>query len=135
MVREVIFISFLPALVRGLRVDLGRREVLVAQELLDRPHTRALIEQVRRKAVAQRMRRGLLVQPGYLDVLVENLSNTPAGEPFSETIQEECIALFIRYGRVGLDPYLDVALDRQQGKAADRNQPCLLYTSPSPRDS
>ena len=38
LVREVIFISFLPALVRGLRVDLGRREVLVAQELLDRPH-------------------------------------------------------------------------------------------------
>ena len=52
LVREVIFISFLPALVRGLRVDLGRRELLVAQELLDRPHTRALIEQVRRKAVA-----------------------------------------------------------------------------------
>ena len=42
---------------RDVGVDLGRREVLVAEQLLDDAQVRAAVEQVRRERVAQRVRR------------------------------------------------------------------------------
>ena len=42
---------------RDVRVDLGRREVLVAQQLLDDTQVGATVEQVRRERVAQRVGR------------------------------------------------------------------------------
>ena len=50
-------------------VLLGRGEVFVAQEFLDAPQVRAIIEQVRRKTVPQGVRSNLLAQaraPGGL---------------------------------------------------------------------
>src|SRR3954463_867487 len=42
---------------RNVRVDLGGGQVLVAEELLEEPQTRASVEEVRRKGVPQRVGR------------------------------------------------------------------------------
>src|SRR5690606_12193220 len=116
-------------LVRGLhvlgghvRVDLRRRQVLVTEELLDEAQVRAAIEEVGREAVPEGVRRGLLAQPGDLDVLVEDLSNASRREAIAEAIQEERVGIFLVDPR-HLRADLDETLDRRQGEASDRHDP------------
>ena len=49
---------------RDVGVDLGRRQALVAEQLLDDPQVRAAVEEVGREAVAQRVGRDALGQAG-----------------------------------------------------------------------
>ena len=63
-------VTFLDLLLGDLGVELRRREVLVSQEFLDHSQVGAAVKKMGREAVTQRMRRGLLVEPGNLDVLL-----------------------------------------------------------------
>ena len=56
---------------RDVRVDLGRGEALVAEQLLDDPQVRAALEEVGRERVAQGVRRDALGEPGLAAQPVE----------------------------------------------------------------
>ena len=47
-----------------MRVDLGRRDIDMAQKILHGPDVRAIFQKVRGERVAQRMRRHPFVKPG-----------------------------------------------------------------------
>ena len=49
---------------RDVRVDLRRREALVAEQLLDDPQVRAAVEQMGRERVPQRVRRDAVREAG-----------------------------------------------------------------------
>ena len=65
---------------RHVRVDLGRREVLVAEQLLDDAQVRAAVEQVRREGVPQRVGRDALGQAGAAAQAVEPVAQTTDAE-------------------------------------------------------
>ena len=60
-------------------VNLCRRYVRVAQHLLDDSQIRAVAEQMRCKAVPQKVRIDVLVQSGPLRVLLHDLPNPRCG--------------------------------------------------------
>ena len=91
----------------------------MSQEFLDHSQVGAAVKKMGREAVTQRMRRGLLVEPGDLDVLVENLPNASAGEPLAEAIEEESVRIVL-VRRVGLFPGVDIPLDRLEGETSNR---------------
>ena len=57
-------IGGLEAAGRDVRVDLGRRQALVAEQLLDDAQVGAAVEQVRRERVPERVRRDAVREPG-----------------------------------------------------------------------
>ena len=70
-----------------MRVDLGRRQVGVAEQFLNGTQVGATVEQVRREAVAQRVWMGR-----YGRSMVENAAHVSGGERFSLPVREERVA-------------------------------------------
>ena len=60
-------------------IDLGRRYVGVAQHLLDDSKIRAVAEQMRCKAVTQKVRINVLLQSGALRVFFNDLPDPRCG--------------------------------------------------------
>src|ERR1041385_2414820 len=57
--------------VGDVRVDLRRRNIAVSKQRLDRTRVSSVLQQVRRKAMAQRVRRNIL-DAGFLCVLLDH---------------------------------------------------------------
>jgi len=72
-----------------MRVDLGRREALVAQQLLDDPQVGAALEQVRRERVAERVRRDARRETGPAAQQVEPIAQPPDAERRAAVVQED----------------------------------------------
>ena len=62
------------------RVDLGAGERLVSQELLHRSQVRAVVEQVRREAVPDRVGADVRIQANLLEVLRDLAADGSAGK-------------------------------------------------------
>ena len=58
-------VQFLQAFARHMRVDLRGREVAVPEQHLHHAQVRAVIQQMRRKGMAQRVRRQFLFDAGF----------------------------------------------------------------------
>src|SRR5687767_7473935 len=71
------------------RVELSRRDVGVAQHLLDGAQIGAPLQQVRGERMPQRMRRYVLRDAGPLDVLAKDLPRTHAGERLAARVQKQ----------------------------------------------
>src|SRR5690606_6538591 len=64
-------VGFLHPLGRQVRINLGRTEALVTQQLLDASQVRTIVQQVRGEAVTQRMRADTRIQASRDEILVE----------------------------------------------------------------
>ncbi len=64
--------SFKPLLI-DMRIDLRRRNIGVAQHLLDNPQIGAVPKQMRREAMPEKVRVNVLLQPGALCVFFHDL--------------------------------------------------------------
>ena len=77
--RMKLTMDSLEALLIDMGIDLGRRYVRMAQHLLDDSKIRAVAEQMRCKAVTQKVRINVLVQSGPPRVLLNNLPDSRRG--------------------------------------------------------
>ena len=73
----------------NMRIDLGGRDVDVAEHLLDRTEVRPTLEQVRGEGMPQRMRRNRLGDSRLLHVFAEDLPRAHPGQRLPARIQEE----------------------------------------------
>src|SRR5439155_3224257 len=67
--------SFKPLLI-DMRIDLSRRNIGVAEHLLNNPQIGAIPEQMRRETMAEKVRVNVLLQPGAPRVLLHDLPDT-----------------------------------------------------------
>jgi len=72
-----------------MRIDLGRRDVGVAEHFLDGAEVGPALEQVGGKGMAEGMRRDGLLDAGSVDVASEDFPGTHARERLATSIQEE----------------------------------------------
>src|SRR5271165_6804016 len=74
---------------RQLRVALGGRQTLVAQQLLNRPQISALLEHVRAKSMTQRVRMHIRRKPLRHGNLLDNASNAASSKPPAASVNQE----------------------------------------------
>jgi hypothetical protein len=67
--------SFKPLLI-DMRIDLRRRNIGVAEHLLNNPQIGAVSEQMRRETMAEKVRVNVLLQPGAPRVFLHDLPDT-----------------------------------------------------------
>ena len=82
-------IGGLQATGRDVGVDLGRRQVLVAEQLLDDAQVGAAVEQMGRERVAEGMRRDAQRQPGARAQAIEPVAQAADAERTAEVVQED----------------------------------------------
>jgi len=114
-----LLVGFLHAACADVRIDLRRRQALVAQKFLDTSQVRAPIEQVRCEAVPQRVRCRLSVEAGQHQIFIQHSPDAARREPFAELIQEKRIAvLVLRIELPNLQPFIE-RFDRVLAQWAD----------------
>ena len=69
-------------------VNLGRYQTLVPQQFLNTANVSTAVQQMRGKAVTQRVRRGSQVQSSQLQILFQHSGNTARRKPFPKLIEE-----------------------------------------------
>src|SRR5688572_33040657 len=105
------------------RVELGRREVGMAQHLLDAAKVGAALEQVRRERVAEEMRvHALRFQARLLGQSAQDQKRSGAGERPTAGVQEELRTVAPVEVRA---THRDVAAQRVDGGPAERDEPLL----------
>ena len=67
--------SFKPLLI-DMRIDLRRRNIGVAEHLLNNPQIGAIPQQMRRETMAEKVRVNVLFQPGVPRVFLHDLPDT-----------------------------------------------------------
>src|SRR5436190_1838062 len=72
------------------RVDLRRGDVGVTEHFLYGTKVRPSLQQVRGERMPQRVRRHVLLDPGPLHVLLEDLPCAHAGERLAASVHEQC---------------------------------------------
>src|SRR6478672_7286665 len=87
---------------RYVGVDLGRRQVLVAEQLLDHSQVGASVEQVRREGMPQRMRGDADREPGTNAQAVEAVAQAAHPKRTAEVVQEDLGRRWVR-GRAALE--------------------------------
>ena len=116
---------------RDVRVDLRRREALVAEQLLDDAQVGAAVEQVGRERVAERVRRDAVRQPGPATEQVEAVAQPADAERAAAVVQEDLGRASPRRRRAapGLDEdgpaVLEVRLERLARRPAEQPDPLL----------
>jgi len=114
-----LLVGFLHAACADVRIDLRRRQALVAQKFLDTSQVRAPIEQVRCEAVPQRVRCRLSVEAGQHQIFIQHSPDAARREPFAELIQEKRIAvLVLRIELPNFQPFIE-RFDRVLAQWAD----------------
>src|SRR2546423_8023296 len=109
------------------RVELRCGEVGVAEHLLYRAKICPALEQVRRKRVAQRVRRHALGEAGTPRVGFDDAPRTDARERRASRVQEQDAATF---AAIQIGPYaFDVHRDFADGAPADGHEPFLAALS------
>ena len=81
---------------RNVGVDLRSRKMRMPEQFLNIAQVCAVIQQVRGKAVSQRMRSNFAVDGGLLDVLIDQSSHTAVCQRCSTLVDEDVL-------RAGLD--------------------------------
>ena len=121
--RMSLEVLVLEAPVREVRVDLRRRDVGVAEHLLQHAQVAAAGEQVRSERVAQRVRAHPVLQPAFarvaLDDLVEPLAAEAAAALVDEEVRLVANADELRAAALQVDP------DGGERLAPDRDEPLL----------
>ena len=114
-------------------VELGRRQIGVAEHLLHRAQVAAAGEQVRREGVAQGVRAHPVAEPGGLGVAQDDLVEAlPRQRPAAEVDEQLALVVgsdHLRSARAQIHP------DRGDGLAADRYQPLLGALAPRADDA
>ena len=70
------------------RIDLRRHQALVPQEFLHAPNIGTAIEQMRRKAVAQRVGRSSLIEPRFAEIFFQHPGHAARRQPGAELIRK-----------------------------------------------
>ena len=65
------FVNFAQAVSRDVRVNFRRADVRMAEQFLDHAQIRAVLQQMRREAVPQHMRRHIARNPGACDAIFD----------------------------------------------------------------
>jgi len=82
-------VGFLHAAGRQVRVDLRRAQALVAEQLLHAAQVGAVVQQVRREAVTQRVRADPGIEAGLHEVFVELAAHRAGAERFAVLVEED----------------------------------------------
>ena len=120
---------------RDVRVDLGRRQVLVAQQLLDHSQVGAAVEQVRGEGMPQRMRGDADREPGANAQPVEAVAQAAHTERTAEMVQEDLGRRRIRRSAAFEEDraaVLEVVLERLPCRAAKQPDPFLASLAEDP---
>lgn len=128
-----ILVRFPHAARADVRIDLSCRQALVPQQFLHRTQIGSAIEQVGRKAVTQRMRRGYRLQPRLLNVLFQDSPNTACSEPLAELIREEWSAAGLGRTLVDIADF-EPAQERLRCITADRRDAFFPPLAEDPQD-
>src|SRR3954471_7908344 len=105
-------------------VELGRREVGVAEHLLHRPEICAALEQVRRERVPEQVRvDALRVEAGFAGELAEDQERAGAGERAAARVQEQLRAMPHVEERPAAR---EIASQRVGGRAPERHDALLV---------
>src|SRR5437660_9296837 len=111
------------AAVGYVRVQLGRREVGMAEHLLNGAKVGAALEQVRREGVAEEVRMDALrLEPGFGGEPAEDQERARAGEPAAARVQEELRPVTRVEVRTAAR---EITPQRLRGGAADRHNALL----------
>src|SRR5262245_25032295 len=86
-------VQVLETLARDVRVDLSSRKIAVPEQHLHDPQVRAVIEQVRRERMAQRVRREILGHPGLAGVALDDVPERLAGHAIAAAGREQEVGL------------------------------------------
>src|SRR5690349_15885021 len=89
----VAAVQLFHALAGDVCVDLCSRYIAVAEQQLDYTQVRAVIEQVRRERVADRMRRELLLDAGLACVALDDVPESLARHTIAAARREEILGL------------------------------------------
>jgi len=124
------FVVDLDHLLHGnLRVDLSCRQPSVAKQLLDIAQIGTGIEEVRRKRMAQRVRRDVMDRRALFDVLVDHPSDAASRDPSSLIIQEARLHVTISLGTIAEKHaacFIEIVHQRLQRRFAEWNYSLLL---------
>ena len=85
--------QILHSLARDMRIDLCRRDITVPEQELDDTQIGAVIEQMRRERVPDRMRRKLLLDAGFLRVALDYVPEGLARHAIAPTRREQVFGL------------------------------------------
>ena len=124
-------VQLAPASIGYVRVELGGREIGVAEHLLDAAQVGAALEQMRRERVAEQVRmHALRLEPGLLGEAAQDQEGAGAGERPAARVQEELGPV----AAVEVGPaHRDVAAQRVDRGPAERHE-ALLRALPERAD-
>jgi len=88
-----VVVGLLEARGRQVRVDLRRRERLVAEKLLDAAQVRPVVEHVRGEAVPQGVGADARIESGLGQILIQLAANAPRAEPLPVLVDEEGVLI------------------------------------------
>ena len=91
-----LFVDRFQLVIDQVRIHLGRRNIAVTHQLLDRSQISTIFQQMHCKAVAQRVGRDLLINVGGSLIVLQNLPEALAAHTGTVDIDKQC-----RFGRIG----------------------------------
>ena len=121
--RMEFLIDRFQVLLNDLRVNLCRGNVAVAEHLLNGFEIRAVFQQMRRKAVPEGVRRNVLLNPGGLLIVLDDLPEALAGHTLTAEIHEQ--SLLKRIGNHAGPNLVDVLLQSANRCGIERDHPAL----------
>src|SRR5690242_15835476 len=119
-----------------MRVDLGRREALVPQQLLDDAQVGAALEQVRGEAVAERVRAHALGQAGLAPQPVEAPAQAADTERRAEVVEKyrrRLLAAGRRTPQEHRPALVEVRLERVARRRPEQPDPLLAALAQHPQ--
>ena len=90
-----LLVDVLELILDDVGVDLGRAEILVAQQFLHAAQVGAVVKQMGRERMAQLVRREVGGQAAFDEVALQVPLERAGGQPFPETVQEDRTLLLL----------------------------------------
>ena len=107
-----------------MRIDLRGGNILMTEHELQRPQIRAMFEQMRRKRMAQRMRRNRQRQPGLFQIFFDDAPERLARHLFAEPIDEQCFD--IRSFQEDASRFVDIPAKIDHRRFAERHDALFI---------
>src|SRR5262249_57385633 len=105
--RMSLLVTLLQALRRHMCVDLRRRQIAMAEQLLHAADVGAAVEQVRGEAVPQAVRARARVEAGQRQIFLQEPADATHGQPGAVLVQEDRVELSVRQGAAGVERHVE----------------------------
>ena len=127
-------INFLDFAGRQVRIYLGGRKRLMAEQFLNAAEVFAAIEHMGGKAVPQGMRADCRVEARHFQVFIHFPADASGAEPFAVLIDEQDLAVEVAVELGAFVPELHIMLDDLQNRGADGGDSFFFALAPDVYD-